>query len=204
MSRAGGVSYEENNWYEPYTYQTRELSRLGGCDVAMIGDSLTVHGMWNEFWHDLSVANRGIGSDISEGLLARLDTVTALSPGKVFVMIGTNDVARGLAEEETVGNMEAIVEGLSDALPESEIYLQSVLPRTSRYAEEIQSLNASLKSMVERLADGGVDVAWVDLYLLYVDADGDPDSDLFASDGYHMSGKGYRTWRNAIEPFEYE
>ena len=63
----GGASYEQNNWYEPYTYQARELTGISSCDVCMVGDSLTMYGLWNEFWPDLVVLNRGIGSDTSEG-----------------------------------------------------------------------------------------------------------------------------------------
>lgn len=150
----------------------------------MVGDSLTMYGLWDEFWPDLEVVNRGIGSDVSAGLLARLDTIVACSPKKVFVMIGTNDVARLVPEDETVANVAAFVEGLLDALPDVEVYVQSVLPRTTKYTEEVESLNAALEEMVT--GSFGDQVSYVNLYPLYVDEDGQIVSGLFASDSYHM------------------
>ena len=199
----GGYSYEQNNWYEPYTYQARELSDVDSCDVCLAGDSLTMYGLWSEFWPDLEVVNRGIGSDYSEGLLARVDTIVTCSPKKVFIMIGTNDVSRGERRNETVANVRMALQKISQELPDAEIYLQSVLPRTSKYAAEIEALNADYASLCEELVFRGANVTWIDLYPLFSEEDGAPISDLFAKDGYHMSGKGYQLWSESIRGYVY-
>lgn len=193
----GGVSYDENNWYAPYVEQARDLSELGSADVVMVGDSLTMYGLWQEFFPNVVIANRGIGSDVSEGVLSRLDTVVGLRPSKVFLMIGTNDVSRGYDEADIVANMEAILETLESELPDAQIYLESVLPRLAKNADAIESLNVEYR----RLADGYANVTYVDLYPLYCDENGVPVSELFASDGYHMSGSGYALWVEQIREF---
>lgn len=198
-----GASYEQNNWYEPYTYQARELTGISSCDVCMVGDSLTMYGLWNEFWPDLVVLNRGIGSDTSEGLVARIDTIAACSPKKVFIMIGTNDIATGVAREDTIANIQEIVELTAESLPNAEIYLQSVLPRTSKLTNDVEAMNSELQPMCEKLASQGINVEWIDLYPLYIDQSGAPASELFAQDGYHMSGMGYQTWKDFLSMYIY-
>ena len=160
----------------------------------MLGDSLTMYGLWGEFFPDARILNRGIGGDASEGVLNRLDTVISTNPEKVFVMIGTNDIARGYDASLVAGNVEEIISRLENDLPEAEIYLESVLPRTSKYSEQIQGLNEAYRQICDR-HEG---VGFIDLYPLFCDADGVPDAELFASDGYHMSGAGYRVWAEAI------
>ncbi|WP_080802573.1 GDSL-type esterase/lipase family protein [Arabiibacter massiliensis] len=189
----GGASHDENTWFEPFVSQARDLSLVEESDVVMLGDSLTMYGLWGELFPDARILNRGIGSDVSEGVLNRLDTVTSTNPDKVFIMIGTNDIARGHDVNPIAGNVEEVISRLVDDLPEAEIYLESVLPRTSKYSEQIQELNKAYRQICDR-REG---VGFVDLHPLFCDADGVPDTELFASDGYHISGVGYRVWAKA-------
>lgn len=153
-----------------------------------------MYGLWDEFFPDERIVNRGIGSDIAEGLLNRVDTITDQNPRKVFIMIGTNDVSRGHSTEETVGYVKQTLEQIHAELPDTEIYLQSVLPRTSKYVSQVEDLNAAYEDLCGELGY----VEWVDLYPEYCESDGTPKEELFASDGYHMSGKGYELWISQI------
>ena len=195
----GGGPYYSNNWYEPYVSQARDLSEVTGCEVAMVGDSLTMYGLWDEFFPDLTVVNRGIGSDVTEGVLNRLDTVIEVNPQKVFLMIGTNDVARRIDRDKSVANMAKILETLEYQLPNSKIYVESVLPRTAKYATDIEALNDEYKS----LCDKRNNVTFIDMYSLYLREDGKPKTELFANDGYHMSGQGYAVWIEEIKGYVY-
>lgn len=165
--------------------------------MVMVGDSLTMYGLWQEFFPDVVIANRGIGSDVSAGVLARLDTVVDLSPAKVFLMIGTNDVSRGYAQDTIVANVEGILDTLEAELPDTEVYLQSVLPRLAKNASAIEALNAAYKQLAVQYKN----VTYVDLYSLYCDDNGVPTEELFASDGYHMSGSGYALWVEQIREY---
>lgn len=195
----GGYSYDTNAWYEPYVSQARDLSQVTDCDVAMVGDSLTLYGLWGEFFPDLTLVNRGIGSDVTAGVLNRLDTVVAVKPEKVFLMIGTNDVAKRVDGAETISNMAQILDGLEAELPDAEIYVESVLPRTAKYSAEVEALNEGYKA----LCSGRDGITFIDMYASYLGADGKPNAELFASDGYHMSGKGYSLWVEKIRGYVY-
>ena len=51
-------------------------------DVVFVGDSLTERVKWNELFPHLQTKNRGISSDTTEGVLARLDSVVQTEPKK--------------------------------------------------------------------------------------------------------------------------
>ena len=193
----GGYSYESNNWYEPFVSQARNLSKVDRCDIALVGDSLTMYGLWDEMLPGVQVVNRGIGSDVSEGVLNRIDTVTKTNPDKVFLMIGTNDIACMVDPEVTVQNVDLILSKLEEELPQAEIFLESVLPRTGKYARQVEDLN----SMYESICEDHDGVQFLNLYPLYCDSEGIPNGALFASDGYHLSGEGYQVWVDFIKDF---
>ena len=188
------VSYASNKHYEPCVEQANGLSRVDDCDVVMVGDSLTMFGLWEEFFPESIVLNRGIDGDVSEGVLNRLDTVTNVKPEKVFIMIGTNDVARHLDKDETIENMKAILNELAESLPGSTLYVESVLPRTTQFTQEIEALNKDYETLCSTMANA----EFVDMYDLYCDEEGVPDTSLFTTDGYHLSGEGYKLWVEQI------
>ena len=114
-------------------------------------------------------------------------------------MIGTNDVAKRVDGAETISNMTQILDELEVALPDAEIYVESVLPRAAKYSEEVEALNEGYKT----LCVGRIGVTFIDLYASYLGTDGKPNAELYASDGYHMSGKGYSLWVEKIRGYVY-
>lgn len=168
-----------------------EESPVRAGDTIFLGDSITELGDWDDLFPDARARNRGIAGDDTAGVLARLDQVTAGKPGQVFLMIGTNDLAFGVDENEIVTNIEEIVSGISGESPDAEIFVQSVLPRAAGYREQVESLNRKLRS-----ATSG-EAAWIDLYPHFLDADGSI-SDMYSIDELHLSDKGYLVWRDII------
>ena len=51
------------------------INSLSNYDWVFIGDSITERGQWHELFTDVIVANRGIGHDITTGVLNRIDTI---------------------------------------------------------------------------------------------------------------------------------
>lgn len=78
-------------------------------DVVFAGDSITAYCPWNELYPELSVKNRGIGSDSTTCLLSRLDSIIKTEPSKIFIMIGVNDFAYGYSVEEAYQNYLMII-----------------------------------------------------------------------------------------------
>ncbi len=163
-------------------------------DIVFLGDSITEGGPWEEVFPDLQVRNRGVGGDTSEGVLKRLEQVTRAEPAKVFLLIGTNDLYRGVSEDEIVGNITEILDRLKQETPDTEVYLQSVLPRARSFRAPIEALNARLSEVA--LEHGS---AWVDLYPAFLDPETGGIRAELSNDELHLLGPGYALWKEQIE-----
>lgn len=81
-----------------------ELMPERNTNIVFLGDSITARFEWQEYFSDLVVANRGIDSDVTEGVLNRLDTVENQHPQKIFLMIGINDIMHKLPLDTSMQN----------------------------------------------------------------------------------------------------
>ena len=62
-------------------------------DIVFLGNSITAGGKdWSERLNEPNIKNRGIGGDVTEGVLARLDELIYFKPRTVFLLIGINDL----------------------------------------------------------------------------------------------------------------
>ena len=171
-----------------------EAFPLAPDDIVFLGDSITEGGPWEEMFPDLRVRNRGIGGDTSDGVLARLEQVTRATPTKVFLLIGTNDLFRGASEDEIVANITEILDQLKQETPDTEVYVQSVLPRAPSYRAEIEALNSRLAEVA--LEHGS---AWVDLYPAFLDPETGGIRAELSNDELHLLGPGYALWKEQVE-----
>jgi lysophospholipase L1-like esterase len=140
------------------------------------------------------VRNRGVGGDTSEGVLARLEQVARATPTKVFLLIGTNDLYRGASVGEIVANITEILDRLKQETPDTEVYLQSVLPRAPSFRAAVEALNARLAEIA--LEHG---TAWVDLYPAFLDPETGGIRAELSNDELHLLGPGYALWKEQIE-----
>ena len=163
-------------------------------DIVFLGDSITEEGPWEELFPDLRVRNRGVAGDTTDGVLHRLEQITRAQPAKVFLMIGTNDLFRGASDDEIVANITEILDRLKQETPDTEVYLESVLPRAQGYRARIEALNARLAEV--SLEHGS---AWVDLYPAFLDPDTGAIRQELSNDQLHLLGPGYQIWRDQID-----
>ena len=194
LASGGFVALAQDFIVQPH-YERRiiqfEISPVQAGDTVFLGDSLTEYGPWDGLFSGTHIKNRGILGDDTAGVLARLDQVTVGRPGQVFLMIGTNDLPYGVAEEEIVANVEEIISTINTESPDTELFVQSLLPRAQGYQEQVESLNQRLKSAVSEQA------TWIDLYPHFLDSDGSM-ADKYSKDELHLFGEGYLTWRDVI------
>ena len=191
---------------QPYSYKNNaqyvqretlfEASPVDSADIIFVGDSITARGEWQEFFPDQVVLNRGIDSDVTEGVYNRLDTIIDKNPKVIYLMIGINDIRQGIDPSLTRQFYEGILEKLTRELPDSEINIQSVLPVNSSTGidnEEVQALNLSIKALADQYS-----LRYIDLYSLLVDEhNGLPAN--YSIDGVHMTGEGYQIWIQALQ-----
>lgn len=168
-----------------------EALPLESGDVVFLGDSITRGGSWHERFPNSAVKNRGIGGDTSAGVLARLDQIIDGKPSQLFLLIGTNDLMIGVSQDQITANIQTIVERINSGSPGTQVFVQSILPRSLGYRERIESLNVKIQAALDDKA------VWIDLYPLMLDDDGSI-ADRYSNDELHLHGAGYTVWSEAI------
>lgn len=184
-----------------------ENANLSEGQIVFIGDSITDGYHLNNHYNDLPLAtyNRGIGGDVTSGVIARLKTsVIDLKPSKVIMMIGINDINSGRTNDEIMANYKTIIEGIQTKLPATEIICESVLPMDSRVTawgidlpnaiQKIKDLNARIKTYVESKG-----ILFVDLFTHFKD-ENDQLIPSYSYDGVHPNAAGYDVWTSVLKP----
>jgi lysophospholipase L1-like esterase len=172
-------------------------------EIIFIGDSITDGCEWSEMFGNKKIKNRGISGDVTQGVLDRVHEITESKPKKVFLMIGTNDLAREISANTIIKNISQIVMAINTESPKTKIFVQSILPVNDHYGkfdghtskgQEIVTINMALAKGVEGRYQ------YIDLHTSFLDKDGKLDIGL-SNDGLHLNGKGYQLWATNIKKY---
>lgn len=113
--RLGLVKRSEYNYIQNPVYSER-MNHFTGLPakgkIVMLGNSLVHRMSWNELLGRCDVINRGISSDITKGMINRLQDVISAEPEIVFIEGGINDLAVGIPNDTIVSNIIRIVSEL--------------------------------------------------------------------------------------------
>ena len=167
------------------------------ADVVFVGDSLTFGGNWHEWFPSVDVVNRGIGGDTTQMLINRFNQVIELKPKKLFVMIGVNDLNKRLGAEVAITNYTKLFNLIDTTLPDTEVYIQSVLPVNDDWIfidnTDIPMLNEALKRQTTERG-----YVYIDLHSKFLGPNGLLIQTL-SNDGIHLLGAGYHLWHEQIK-----
>lgn len=175
-------------------------------DIIFIGNSITDGGEWSELFQDLRVKNRGISGDISAGVIKRIVEVMKRKPAKVFLMIGTNDLARGNSTDSVVKNILLTASWLKQENPATKLFVQSILPVSdvfkkfsghSSKTDSILKINNHLSNAAETYQ-----YTFVNLYPSFCNQQGKL-NEKYSNDGLHLTGEGYLLWKHLVFPHVY-
>ena len=191
---------EWNRAVKAYYYHKKEHFELlpdTPNEIIFLGNSITDNAEWAELFSDPNIKNRGIGGDDTDGILGRLSEVTSSKPDKIFIMIGTNDLAYGKKVDDIIGNYTKIIAQIKDDSPTTKLYVQSVLPvedalHYTRPNAEIININDQLIEICK--AEG---VTYIDLHSVFSDENGKLNKE-YSIDGLHLNGEGYEVWKKQI------
>lgn len=181
--------------------------------TVFFGDSITEICPLGDLYGDYSeqagspLINRGISSETTATMRERVnESVIALQPRNLVMLMGINDLNQGVAPEEAAENIRAIIQQVKEKSPQTNIVLQAVYPtdikRESFYEplhifadnDKVLALNALLKQIAAE-----EQVRYVDLMPILADENGYLRDD-YTYDGVHPSAAGFLAIRDMIIP----
>jgi hexosaminidase len=191
-------------------YQQRvshfKLLPVNQNDIVFIGNSITDGAEWSELFNDITIKNRGISGDISAGILHRLDDIVKQKPGKIFLLIGVNDLARGISADSILKNIFLAADWIKKESRSTQLFIQSILPVSDMFkkfsghtnkTDSILKVNNRLKKESENYS-----YTFIDLYPFFCNKQGRMDK-KYSNDGLHLLGEGYLLWKHLVLPYVY-
>lgn len=177
-----------------------EIDSIGHPDVVFLGNSITEGFDIEAYFPGYKLANRGIIADHLDGILERLDnSAIQLKPQKIFLMIGINDIGDRRGDEYLKSMFVTLVDTLTTSLPNTELYLLSILPTTPRWKNctpaQIKRINGFLARMALEK-----NLTYINLYPYFLDDMQYLDPEL-TRDGLHPNQIGYDLMAKIIRPY---
>jgi lysophospholipase L1-like esterase len=169
--------------------------------VVFLGDSITQG--WNTLAKDfpkLKVANRGIGGDITSGVLYRLAAdVLSLNPEAIVLLIGTNDVGDGADGEDVAANIKLILLAIKNYNPNLKVIVCKIMPRADGSANRIKQIQKA-NSLVEQFIKTQPNFVICDTWSAFTDDQGNQIAADFRPDHLHLNAAGYAVWKKTLDP----
>jgi lysophospholipase L1-like esterase len=188
-----------NVWRQNHArWKTSATNDVGA--VVFLGDSITQG--WNSLAKDfpnLHVANRGIGGDITSGVLYRLQTdVLSLNPSGIVLLIGTNDIGDGADPADVAANIRLILLAIKNFNPSLKVIVCNIMPTEDGKpgVEKIKEAN----ELVEQFVKTEPNFVMCDTFGIYLDGQGHQIAADFKPDHLHPVAAGYVAWKKSLDP----
>lgn len=209
------INYSEITKYDREKVTKRENYRILNEEFALqnqtvlLGDSITDFFNWYELFYDFSkvsgqaVYNRGISGDTTDRLLERLyENVLNINPKNILLLIGTNDIGRGLPLSMSVENVSRIIEMAKEKCPDVNFILQAVYPINrgmrdkfeKRSNEKIELMNKEFTKLSEKYG-----CVWFDITDKLKDETGNLKKE-YTYDGLHLNVSAYKIVAENVIP----
>lgn len=188
--------------FRNHRYDAFKVLPVTSEHIVFIGNSITNMHEWWEAFDDHNVINRGVSGAITDEALDNIEAIVAGKPKKVFIMLGTNDLGtQGICTTEHVlQNVTLMVDRFQKVSPETEIYIQSILPSGhlgsggTRTPERLEATNVALKALCQERDITYIDL-WDDLQDVTTNANG------MSYDKLHLTANAYKIWCDKIAPY---
>ena len=189
--------------FRNHRYDSFKVLETNSESIVFIGNSITDMHCWPEAFVTsngdyLPIVNRGNSGTYSTEQSDNLESYLKGKPKKVFMMIGTNDIAtRGLnfTGEQVLTYIKSMVDRIQKRSPETRIYLYCILKSDYGYRVESTWLHANelIKEYVEKTNSDKL--KYVDIYdELACVADGG----VWSYDKLHLTAAAYEIWCRSI------
>ena len=168
--------------------------------IVFVGNSITDMHPWVEAFRSdneipLPIVNRGNSGTYSTEQSDNLESYLINKPQKLFLMIGTNDIATSgglnFKPEQVFAYVKSIVQRIHKRSPETQVYLQSILNNntSNRPAERWLETNRLVKAFVEETNED-----WLKYVDLYDMLSGVASGGVWSYDKLHLTAASYQKW----------
>ena len=173
--------------------------------IVFVGNSITDMHPWVETFRGdmdlLPIVNRGNSGTYSTEQSANLESYLINKPKKLFMMIGTNDIAtNGLNFEpkQVLAYVKSMVQRIHRRSPETQVYLYSILNNNTSNREAARWLetNRLVKAFVDETNQEWL--SYIDLYDLL---SGVAEGGVWSYDKLHLTAASYQKWTEAIRQY---
>jgi lysophospholipase L1-like esterase len=188
-------------WYEN---DVKKLEALKGSlpytpETILYGSSSVR--LWEDMYEDLKTlhpVNLGFGGSTLAACVWFFDRIMEpYAPQHFVCYAGENDLGDGRTPEEVCIFFRQFQACLQKRFPNVPLTFISIKPSIARWnlANQVRYTNQLIKEEIEK-AKGRQH--YLDLFTPMLNANGQPEKDLFEADGLHLSRKGYLLWKEVL------
>ncbi|MBF0515803.1 MAG: hypothetical protein HQK97_01625 [Nitrospirae bacterium] len=172
--------------------------------IVFLGDSHMAYTDWNSMFSHVNILNHGIGGNASQDIYNRLGLVIKDNPKKIFIMVGTNDIIRGVTPDNFILTYDKILHVLIKRLPHAEVYVMTILPgyfeNDTLFNSVVLMLNAKIKQAVEKYKKHD-NIKFLDIHESFMLPGTLRLNPAYTFDGIHLTDQGYLNWKQQIMPY---
>lgn len=180
-------------------WTNKELTGIGFIGDSIVQNALLSYGDWNTIIGRDDCVNWGIGGQTTVHIEKRIDDMLEGNYDKIVILCGINDMGNGVSQDTTIANYKSMFAKIHDKLPNTKVYVISVLPtREPFYVDQQDRIIAMDSALKTTIADYSY-VTYVDCYSKFIGSDGYVVGD-YVSDGLHPNEEGYRVIASVLKP----
>ncbi|MEE0871699.1 MAG: GDSL-type esterase/lipase family protein, partial [Bacteroidaceae bacterium] len=188
--------------FRNHRYDSFKVLEPADGSILFIGNSITDMHCWPEVFKTsegkyLPIVNRGNSGTYSTEQSDNLESYLVNKPKKVFMMIGTNDIATSgglnFSPEQVLAYVKSMVTRIHARSPQTKVYLYSILKNNTSNRVEATWLRAN--ELTKAYAEATDKVTYIDLYdkLANVASGG-----AWSYDNLHLTAGAYQAWAKEI------
>lgn len=174
--------------------QDNHIAFAKPVELVMYGDSITEWGPWHDGIQGVTLANRGLSGDTTDGMKYRIESTTACQPKLICMMAGINDLSQGYSVDEIMENYSQMLNYWHER--DIEVWVQSTLFVGQRL-NELNPLVAQLNQELIKLCNN-TGAKYIDLNEVIC-----PQGVLpltCSADDLHLNSYAYGKWLSLLTP----
>lgn len=188
--------------FRNHRYDSFKVLAPAEGSILFIGNSITDMHCWPEAFvtsegEYLPIVNRGNSGTYSTEQSDNLESYLQNKPKKVFMMIGTNDIATSgglnFSPEQVLQYIKSIVARIQARSPQTKVYLYSIL--NNKTANRVEATWMKTNELIKAYAETLDKVTYVDLYDKLT---GVAQGGTLSYDNLHLTAAAYQVWTESI------